>query len=75
MKIGIGMRKMFTVNARNLSMGINYLPERTDLCVGIWSLKMDNYTFYKKANKKGYDSRAGILIINSEDKMNEFMDK
>lgn len=36
---------------------------------------MDNYIEFKKEKKKEFDLGYGMVFINTEDKMNDFIDK
>lgn len=36
---------------------------------------MDNYASFEKQKEKEFDLGYGMVFINSEDKMNEFIDK
>jgi len=36
---------------------------------------MDNYDFFKKTEKKVFDLAYGMVFVNSEDRMNDFVDK
>lgn len=36
---------------------------------------MDNYAFFEKNKKKDFDLGYGMVFINTEDKMNDFIDK
>lgn len=36
---------------------------------------MDNYTSFKKEEKKEFDWGYGLVFINTEDKMNDFIEK
>ena len=36
---------------------------------------MDNYSYFKKESEKEFDLGYGMIFINIEDKMNDFIDK
>jgi len=36
---------------------------------------MDNYTYFEKMKKKDFDLGYGMIFVNTEDKMNDFIDK
>lgn len=36
---------------------------------------MDDYAPFRKEKKKNFDLGYGIIFVNTEDKMNDFMDK
>ena len=36
---------------------------------------MDNYAFFEKNKNKEFDLSYGLVFINVEDRMNEFIDK
>lgn len=36
---------------------------------------MDNYTFFEKRKKKEFDLGYGMVFVNTEDRMNDFVDK
>lgn len=36
---------------------------------------MDNYAYFEKQKKKEFDLSYGMVFVNAEDRMNDFIDK